>query len=603
MASEILTHPATPRKEPAAAEIPISPRRKVQSLLMPLASLRLTVALFALSIFLIFTGTLAQVSMDVWDVVRLYFRTWVAYVPLQVFFPPAFFPSRPIVTGWFPFPGGWSIGTALGINLLAAHGLRFKIQAQGTRLAAGVGVIALGAAITWLVILGGSGKGGVEGEAVISWYTLWTCMKLGLTALVAVAAFGLTRLQASERLERHILFPITVGLGALVCWLWYQGDSAMLADSSLRILWQLIEGTLAGLVILGGCAVVFRKRAGVVLLHAGVGLMMANELVVHGLHSEGLMHIQEGQTVNYVDDIRTIELAVIDKSAADHDRVTAIPYDLLFGDHAAKKIRDNHLPFDVKVVKYLRNAQIEPGQPGKDNPATAGAGLHWIPKEHSAGTGTDTDSKVDLASAYIELLDKHDGHALGTYLVSQELRPQHVDVDGKMYDLSLRFKRSYKPYSMHLDDIIVENYPGTVIPKDYRAKVQLVDPTRNEDRRVEIWMNHPLRFAGETFYQSGYERNEKGEATKLSVVTNTGWMLPYVACMLVVVGLVAHFSILLVRFLRNRDETVVATMAPSVGSWTSPSLLFPAAIVLIFACWVLGKTRSADASGRHNGPV
>ena len=51
-------------------------------------------------------------------------------------------------------------------------------------------------------------------------------------------------------------------------------------------------------------------------------------------------------------------------------------------------------------------------------------------------------------------------------------------------------------------------------------------------------MNHPLRYAGETFYQSGYERTEKGEATKLSVVTNTGWMLPYVACMLVVVGLV-----------------------------------------------------------------
>src|SRR5687768_3287393 len=79
-------------------------------LLEPLASLKITVALFAMAIFLIFAGTLAQVEDDIWVVMGRYFRTWFARVELQVFFPPAFFPSRPEVPGAFYFPGGWIIG-------------------------------------------------------------------------------------------------------------------------------------------------------------------------------------------------------------------------------------------------------------------------------------------------------------------------------------------------------------------------------------------------------------------------------------------------------------------------------------------------------------
>jgi hypothetical protein len=44
--------------------------------------------------------------------------------------------------------------------------------------------------------------------------------------------------------------------------------------------WQLIQGGLAGLILLVGCIMVFRKRGGMVLLHAGIGLLMFNELWV-----------------------------------------------------------------------------------------------------------------------------------------------------------------------------------------------------------------------------------------------------------------------------------------------------------------------------------
>ena len=37
--------------------------------------------------------------------------------------------------------------------------------------------------------------------------------------------------------------------------------------------------------------------------------------------------------------------------------------------------------------------------------------------------------------------------------------------------------------------------------KDFSSTIRLVDSSRNEDREIRIWMNHPLRYAGQTFYQ------------------------------------------------------------------------------------------------------
>src|SRR5262249_8629823 len=82
---------------------------------------------------------------------------------------------------------------------------------------------------------------------------------------------------------------------------------------------------------------------------------------------------------------------------------------------------------------------------------------------------------------------------------------------------------------------------------------------RQVDREVHIWMNNPLRFAGETFYQSSYDRDPRTgiEVTGLQVVSNTGWMIPYVSCMIVGVGMLFQFSVTLLRFLNRRDAADV----------------------------------------------
>src|SRR5215218_6035266 len=151
-------------------ESPIVDRRPepnaLARILGPLASLKLTVVLFALAIVIVLAGTLAQVNADVWDVVDEYFRirpsqlaapglaklkALFVWIPGQIWLPGAFFPSAPKLSDsvGFWFPKGWIIGGLMLLNLLAAHLIRFRMQARGLRLVIGLWLLGIGALVTW----------------------------------------------------------------------------------------------------------------------------------------------------------------------------------------------------------------------------------------------------------------------------------------------------------------------------------------------------------------------------------------------------------------------------------------------------------------------
>ena len=545
----------------------------VKFVLTPIASLKLTVALFAASIFLIFAGTLAQVDKDIWQVVDEYFRAWRADIDLQVFFPPSFFPSKPHVPGFIPFPGGWTIGTLMFFNLLCAHLVRFKIQSSGQRLLAGLVMILVGSVLTWLVIASGSNMGGVY-EAWLSWSAVWNILLGSLLASFGGLVWYGVSTPPEKKVERWTSLSVAAALGAVGLWLLSLGESP-LDPSGTRILWQLLKGCFAGGVLLLGCVMAFNKRAGVVLLHGAIGLMMMNELVVHKYHVEAQMHLAEGETVNYVKDIRTVELAFAHPEDG-KETVTVIPLRYLAQEGSV--IKHPLLPCDVKVVKFFTNSNIRPIQDGDDKTlADAGAGQRFAAVAAKPGAGTDMGGKVDVASAYLQFLKKGTTDVISKRLVSiffsMQNLPDHLTFDGKTYEVSLRFKQIYKPYSMTLIDVRQDNYLGTNTPRNYSSDLQLVDKSRNVDRKVKIWMNNPLRFAGETFYQSNFHRDPQTgiETTGLQVVSNTGWMIPYVSCMLVWIGMLAHFSITLLRFL-NRQVTQSKTATVPVEVVSKPSI-------------------------------
>src|SRR3569833_383604 len=72
-----------------------APAVSIGSLMRGVASLRLTVALFAGGIFVVYIGTTAQQEADIWQVVRDYFHAWVMWVDVNLLFPRQFFPFLP----------------------------------------------------------------------------------------------------------------------------------------------------------------------------------------------------------------------------------------------------------------------------------------------------------------------------------------------------------------------------------------------------------------------------------------------------------------------------------------------------------------------------
>ncbi|MEZ6050021.1 MAG: cytochrome c biogenesis protein CcsA [Planctomycetaceae bacterium] len=559
-----------------------------RQVLTPLASLKLTVVLFALSIFIVLAGTLAQVDKDIWAVINEYFRIdftrltssafpWIhpgelfTWIDFQIFVPPAFCSGNPPdLPSWLGiwFPKGWTIGAVMMLNLFAAHAVRFKMQAKGARLAIGWATILFGCLVTTLVIKSGSNPDGLQSETWLSYDVLWKVMQVSLLALTGLSTVYAFNTAEGQRNVRWLLAG-TAGLFALI-----ELSTFVVGpfdDSSMRILYQVLKATLAALILLAGCILVFRKRGGIVLLHGGIGLMMVFDVLVGTAHVESRMLIEEGQTVQYSEDIRTVELAVVDKSDESQDVHTIIPARLL---ETGATLSDDHLPFDVRVVDYFPNSDLQrldgergflAKNPDFENPVTDGVGKRFAAVEVKPTSGTDTEATVDHPSAYIELLNKSTGESLGTYVASVWMKPpyffgedQTIDVDGHEYDVSLRFKRLYKPYEVTLVDVQKNDYAGTSSPRDYRSILKIADSERGSTFEYPVWMNNPLRYGGETFYQSSFHpagslpSSQSKEATTLQVVSNTGWMVPYVACMIVVVGMLAQFTLTLLRFLSRR---------------------------------------------------
>ncbi len=569
--------------------------------LTALASLRLTVVLFSLALFLVFAGTLAQKDHDVWYVVEhSYFRVWIAQIEFQAFerLVQMFAPVNWHLAGSFPFPGGNLIGLALLVNLFAAHAVRFKVATSGRRLQIGLGVIGLGILATVLAIRSGMNDTLASELSPAFCRGLWDVLRAVLAALALLGGYALAlNRQHTGRIEWKVLLAVDVLLAAIALLLFFN-PAARLDDSGLRILWQLIKGGVAGGVLLAGCVMVFRKRAGIVLLHGGVALLMFSELLTGLAAEESQMRIDEGGSANYSSDIRTTELAVVDKSGTKSDHVTVVPEPLLIDNvGGATRIDDVDLPFAISALRWLPNSRLTAVASGTANPATAGTGRQFVANEVRASTGTDRDQTVDFPSLYAELFDKHTGKSLGVYLFSALDNEQPIEVDGRRYDVGLRFKRLEYPFSLHLKDFRFDRYTGTNTAKNYSSLVQLVDPAHHVDRELLIRMNNPLRYAGLTFYQQSFDEATE-RTTVLQVMKNPGWMMPYVACMLVATGMLAHFGVVLVRFLRRREEDAArirpqASGPQSAGSarWGLFAAYFPVLVVLVAVGYVASKAR------------
>lgn len=294
------------------------------------------------------------------------------------------------------------------------------------------------------------------------------------------------------------------------------------------------------------------RKMGIQLAHAGLILLLIGELVSGLMQKDSSMRLDSGETLKYSESFRENELAIIDKTNADYDEVVAVP-EAVLADKGV--IQHPKLPFQIRVKEYYPNANLTMRDPalGAGTPAATsglGARVMMLPAPL-----TYKQDERNMPGAFLEVVGP--AGPIGTWIVSPQIgMPQTFSFDGRTWELALRFRRFYKPFSLTLLKFSHDKYPGTEIPKNFSSRVRVKSDDGKDDREVLIFMNNPLRYGGLTFYQAGFEPNDR--VTILQVVRNPGWLLPYIACIMMGAGLTLQFGFTLAGFIRKRSAAHAA---------------------------------------------
>jgi hypothetical protein len=315
------------------------------------------------------------------------------------------------------------------------------------------------------------------------------------------------------------------------------------------------------------------KKAGIQLTHFGLILLLLGELFTGLFQEEFQMRIEEGETKNYSESPRLNELAVIDMTDPHYDDVVAIPEKLL---ENSSPVQHPKLPFRVVPRQYFPNANLQMqgsnvASGGVPNLATQGIGPRLAVTPLRV---TYRDNERNLPAAFVELVGAEG--SIGTWLVSTMLvQPQTFEYAGRTWRIAFRFAREYKPFSLKLLELRHDIYPGSDIPKNFSSRVQISGADGSEQREALIYMNNPLRYQGLTFYQ--YQMDSANGFSVLQVVRNPSWLVPYIACLLMSVGLLAQFGLHLFAFAQRRGRRTTAKAATSAGTALPAASLAPTA--------------------------
>ncbi|MGF1484155.1 MAG: cytochrome c biogenesis protein ResB [Opitutales bacterium] len=447
-----------------------------------------------------------------------------------------------------------------------------------------------------------------------------TVVLLALSTLVVLlgtldqAVWGIYHAQA-KYFESWGVFSPVVSLCSLVLFKTYPEHLEWLV---IPLPGGLLLGTLLVLNLVCAHFRFFRhkwSRIGIVLTHGGMVLLIISGFLVSLLQKEFTMSLDEGEgPVWYMSAFRDYELALIDETDPARDAHYVIPSDDL---KPGAFVEIPEVAMRVEVLAVSENVDFaarEDMQRSLQQQLTLGAldsysqaaardvieklqdrsnvyfglgGEVLATVEPSTFRGiagardivfhamepTYKLNESNYAGALVRL--HHEDHMIGAWGLSPlfaenpQVSPQRFTHAGRTYRLELRFPRTYLPFSLALEDFVHRRHPGTETPAEFSSHVQLVNPQTGESRPVEISMNEPLRYGGYTFFQKSFANDDT--TSGIQVVRNPSWLMPYISVGIIGLGLVVHFIIVLVRFLRRTEKAGARAAAePAADVATKP---------------------------------
>ena len=114
---------------------------------------------------------------------------------------------------------------------------------------------------------------------------------------------------------------------------------------------------------------------------------------------------------------------------------------------------------------------------------------------------------------------------------------KEVPLNGVSLKIAYGTKRINIPFALQLNKFELDRYAGSMSPSSYASEVTLIDSQNGVRKDHRIFMNNVLDYGGYRFFQSSYDKDEKG--TVLSVNHDFwGTWISYLGYTLMIIGFI-----------------------------------------------------------------
>jgi len=256
-----------------------------------------------------------------------------------------------------------------------------------------------------------------------------------------------------------------------------------------------------------------KSKLPVFLFHLSFVLMIAGAGITRYFGWEGSIHIREGEEQNSCFStekfigysIKDAGGKILDMNSSKYSMTSAT------ADEYRKIININNKDYDLVLAKIIPNAAEVNGKAVGVNPAEQNTGKNAFIFNLYNGNESST----------VYVWDKEDGR----------VGSGSCTIGDKTVEISYGSKLITLPFSIKLNDFILERYPGSSSPSGYKSDVVLLDKADNVQKPFVIFMNNILKYKGYRFYQSSFDQDEKGTILSVNhdmagmLVTYTGYAL------------------------------------------------------------------------------
>ncbi len=265
-----------------------------------------------------------------------------------------------------------------------------------------------------------------------------------------------------------------------------------------------------------------RNQAGSILTHIGVLVLLIGGLVTALQAEEGFIALEKGEPVKLVSDYHKRELIVFKNEAL----FTTVPFDTLSSESLSRK-----LPFKVDLTYKCRNCA--PKLEAHKSDAARGLAAEVILENQPL----EKEDEANLSGISFTISGTQNDD--GIYVLYEAIgRAVDINYKGDDFKLILHKQQRALPFQVRLNDFKKTSYDGSDIASEYQSEVSIIDESGIEFTDI-IYMNDPLRTQGYTLYQSSFIDVEQGEPISIiAVVKNKGFWFPYLASVIIGVGLI-----------------------------------------------------------------